>query len=186
MLKIFQGCWITSLSGIDFKNNSRRSSVVITDKRINDFSAQKLFEDSLRAYPVKSKIGVPIHRGIKSSPKSKILVQMPKKPSKEEFLFEADPTDYKPSDFANISDTDIKDKPPICPSSPISSKKYSSYSNVKRKLDFQYRDYSHGDFKKDQKILSKRCNKKLQTLNLPVFVEDGTMKTIIDKKYLYE
>jgi hypothetical protein len=120
----------------------------------------------------------------------------PQKPKKQlSELKTADPNNYHPKDFyAPRPDSHkVESEEPECErevlidsSKPKPAKVYSSYKN-RTVSEFEYRDYSFGDFRQNQNELSKNCvNKELLGLNLPVFVEDGSAAAIVGKDYLCE
>ena len=109
----------------------------------------------------------------------------------------ADPNNYHPKDFYARPDSHQVESESKCEklgslekhnskcAKPKPAKVYSSYKK-KTVSDFEYRDYSFGDFRQNQNKLSKKCDKKLLSLNLPVFVEDGSATAIVGKDYLCE
>jgi len=201
VLKIFQGCWITSLTGINFKKNARRSSKTgriddlekscrfdVSDVQEIDFKTQTVSK-SFRSEMIVSNFGSKKKNKINKTKKSVKIVQPVK------MLQSADPNKYHPKDFIKSekvesasseisSENEILEQPQIR-EKPKQAKVYSSYKR-KSVSDFEYRDYSYGDFHKDQKALSKTYNKKLISLNLPVFVEDGSTDPVISKSFIYK
>jgi len=165
-LKIFQGCWITSLTGINFKSNrinsrKRPDKTEISESESYDFENTNV-QVITEKMPKKSKVYSPTRKHPKT-------------------LASADPIKYRPKDFyvKNKSDSESLSTQKILQKPPIQQKLYSSYNKKNSVSEFKYRDYSFGDFNKDQRKLLKRCNKKLMTLDLPVFVEDGSAEPVI-------
>ena len=130
-------------------------------------------------------------------PRQPISPKTSLKPKKLSELKTADPNNYHPKDFYARPDLHQVESESECEkevslekqdstcSKPKPAKVYSSYKK-KTVSDFEYRDYSFGDFRQNQNKLSKKCNQELLSLNLPVFVEDGSAAAIVGKDYLCE